>query len=460
MVENTVPISAVDDSVNAGSGDGDGASVSPLPTIRPVPPVLPVIKTAAKAPSVQWSPLLRQSFYYLAIMHGFRLATEAGTRDGLHNGVVGGYFSAVSNLHGWADGDPGYVNYLGHPLQGVVSSYIWIQNDPRYRAARFGSNRDYWMSRFRAYTFAWAFSEQFEIGPLSEASIGQIQRYYHQQGFVDHIITPNLGIAWVIGEDALDEHIVRPLERRYTNKWVRIALRTGLNPGESMANVLAGNVPWHRDTRPGVLAYALQPGDPDPPVQPTTSAREFSKYSRFDLSPTGEAFQVGGKTCMGGGAVAAYRLSNSWQWTAEVMGCALSGLQDNWNGDSLTFMTGPQWTQVTNGRLNWKLHSRFGGQKITLEHVDPALKKIVATLPPLVAGDNPNTRYSMYAKSYDTTGVALSVGGGLEVPLNRAIGLQVANVEYIRSWLAPMNGTDFNQGFRFTSGVTLHLGTW
>ncbi len=56
--------------------------------------------------------------------------------------------------------------------------------------------------------------------------------------------------------------------------------------------------------------------------------------------------------------------------------------------------------------------------------------------------------------------MALSVGGGVEVGLNRAVGLQVANFEYVRSWLAPLNGTDFNQGFRFTSGFTLHIGTW
>ena len=456
-------ITTSDDTTSAAT---DGASpspdsISPPPYLKSAPAVvLPVVPVAEKPPSITWSPLLHQSLYYLAIMHGFRLATEPGTRDGLHNGLVGGYFDAVSNLHGYADGDPGYVNYLGHPLQGVVSSYIWIQNDPRYRAARFGSNRDYWMSRLRAYAFAWAFSEQFEIGPISEASIGQVQRYYHQQGFVDHIITPNLGISWVLAEDALDEHIVRPLEQRYTQTWLRIALRTALNPGQSMANVLAGSVPWHRDTRPGVLSYALGSGNPDPPIIPANPSLAVSKIPRFDLSPTAEFFQVGGKPCYGGGAVAGYRLADNWQWTAEVTGCALSRLDPNWNGDSLTFLTGPQWSSTTNGRLNWNVHSRIGGQKITQEHIDPAEKAIVEALPPLGPNDNPNTRYSMYAKEYDTTGLALSIGGGLEVPINHALGLQVANVEYVHSWLAHLNGIDFNQGFRITSGFTLHIGTW
>ena len=80
-------------------------------------------------------------------------------------------------MHGWSEGDGYYENYLGNPIEGAVSGYIWIPGDPRYRAVQFGGSRDHWMSRLRAYGFAWAFSEQFEIGPISEASIGQIQRY-------------------------------------------------------------------------------------------------------------------------------------------------------------------------------------------------------------------------------------------------------------------------------------------
>ena len=89
-------------------------------------------------------------------------------------------------MHGWSDGDGYYENYLGHPVQGSVSAYIWIHNDVKYRNVEFGKNPDYWKSRLRAYAYAWAFSEQFEIGLLSEASIGQIQRYCCQYGFVDH----------------------------------------------------------------------------------------------------------------------------------------------------------------------------------------------------------------------------------------------------------------------------------
>lgn len=81
---------------------------------------------------------------YLGVMHSFHIATEVGTREGLHNNVFGGSFRALGAMHGWSDGDGYYENYLGHPIEGAVSGHTWVQNDPRYRAVQFGTDRDYW----------------------------------------------------------------------------------------------------------------------------------------------------------------------------------------------------------------------------------------------------------------------------------------------------------------------------
>lgn len=94
------------------------------------------------------------------------------------------------------DGDLFYVNYVGHPIQGSASGFIWVQNDGKYRKAEFGNNSVYWKSRMRATAFSWAYSTQFEIGPISEASIGKIQSRYPQQSWVDHVATPVIGLAW------------------------------------------------------------------------------------------------------------------------------------------------------------------------------------------------------------------------------------------------------------------------
>src|SRR4029077_5345246 len=92
----------------------------------------------------------------------------------------------------------------------------------------------------------------------SEASIGNIQAEYPQQGFVDHVVTPVIGFGWSVTEDARDQYFIRYVERRTSNRWTRLLVRSGLNPARSMSNVLALKRPWNRDNRPGVSSLRLQ----------------------------------------------------------------------------------------------------------------------------------------------------------------------------------------------------------
>ncbi len=78
---------------------------------------------------------------------------------------------------------------------------------------------------------------------------------FPQQGFVDHVATPTLGLAWTMAEDALDRYLIKPLEGRTRNPWARILLRSSLNPASSFAAVMSGKVPWYRDNR--VLVSSL-----------------------------------------------------------------------------------------------------------------------------------------------------------------------------------------------------------
>src|SRR6185312_8134189 len=307
------------------------------------------VEEEGQSEKVQWKSLMKASSRYLGVMHGFRIATEQGTRTALHNSAFGGYFSALGAMHGWSDGDGYYENYLGHPIEGGVSSYIWIHNDQKYQRVEFGKSRDYWMSRFRAYAYSWAFSEQFEIGPLSEASIGQIQRYCCAYGFVDHVITANLGMIWVVGGDMLDRYVARKVEDRTTNVVIRAIVRSGLNPPLTFANLMASQAPWHRDSRPGIRRYrgefySHQPSDAetDPYALP-----DIPKFELTAVVPT--LTRYGDMSCLGGGGIARFRMSDSWQWTGEVGGCTLGNNRaPGWSGDSLTFLTGPQWISHTN----------------------------------------------------------------------------------------------------------------
>ena len=107
------------------NGHSDDSSPSAGPT-----PILPAARPMVRSPEAEseplgfdWSGLLSHSLRFLTVQHGFRILTEAGTRDGLKQ-VPRGYLNSLSNLHGWADGDEFYVNYVGHPMQGAVAGFI------------------------------------------------------------------------------------------------------------------------------------------------------------------------------------------------------------------------------------------------------------------------------------------------------------------------------------------------
>jgi hypothetical protein len=72
-------------------------------------------------------------------------------------------------------------------------------------------------------------------------------RYTNNTGWVDFIITPIVGTLWLLGEDTLDRYVSDPLVDRHPNAFGYKALRMGLNPPRSLANLLRGRYPWYRD---------------------------------------------------------------------------------------------------------------------------------------------------------------------------------------------------------------------
>jgi hypothetical protein len=98
---------------------------------------------------------------------------------------------------------------------------------------------------------------------------------------------------------------------------------------------------------------------------------------------------------------------------------------------------------------------RFGGQKVAqnycLEYVK--LKVLTENIP---CKSDPTG----YAKHYESTSVAFSTGTGVDLRINRALEARLASFDYVHSWLGPVAGTNFNQGFRFSVGLGLKIGTW
>lgn len=226
---------------------------------KPAPPsALPPLPNPAlqwgENAGFQWQSAVRQAALFMGIQHAFRMATEAGSRADLKGPFFKDYFTTLTKLRGWDDGDPFIVNYIGHPMMGSVTGYIQIQNDPRGISQELGLNKSYWKSRLKAFGWSFVYSTQFELGLISEASLGNVGiRPYdgrkHPMAYVDIAVTPVVGTAWLVGEDALDKYLIRHLDRKVHNRFARALLRSFLNPTRSMANVLRGKYPWDRDDR-------------------------------------------------------------------------------------------------------------------------------------------------------------------------------------------------------------------
>lgn len=189
------------------------------------------------------------SLRLLLLEHGFRIIFQPHVRQELEGPFWGDYRRSVRVPQQWGDGDGWFVNYVGHPIHGAAAGFIFIHNDPKSRRAPFGLNRHYWATRWRPVAFAAIYSLQFEVGPLSEASIGNVGMRPETTGWVDYVVTPLGAMGMLVAEDALDRYFVKWVEERTNSVFVRGSLRLLCGPSQMLANVATGRLPWHRDAR-------------------------------------------------------------------------------------------------------------------------------------------------------------------------------------------------------------------
>jgi hypothetical protein len=180
-------------------------------------------------------------------------------------------------LHsGWNDGDPNLYGYLGHPVQGLASSYIYLQNDPKSEKLEFSRTKAYWRSRLMATLWNAAYSTQWNIGPLSEPTIekyGTLDRgawnqdgtwpcktkhCYTGMGQIDLVMTPLGGLGWLVGEDFLDKKITKRVESTTRNRFLIDFVRCGVDPVRVGTNLLHGKRPWYRARDAGELDLSGQ----------------------------------------------------------------------------------------------------------------------------------------------------------------------------------------------------------
>jgi hypothetical protein len=197
-----------------------------------------------------WKGALEDSFRLLMIEHAWRVMLQPKTRQGLTGPFFRDYLRSVRWPSQWHDGDPPAINYIGHPIHGAAAGRIWLDHVELDHDPPLGMTRAYWGSRARAVAWAAGYSVQFEVGVLSEASIGNVGQRSEHNGWVDHVVTPVGALALTVAEDALDRYFIEFVERTTGNRLLQLVVRVTLNPGRSLANIAQGRMPWFRLSRP------------------------------------------------------------------------------------------------------------------------------------------------------------------------------------------------------------------
>jgi hypothetical protein len=221
----------------------------------------------------QWRGLIWQSVLFNVSENAFRVEQDYVMRDLLaHKPFWHDWLASMHqwNMHRWSDGDDFLVDDVGHPIQGAVSAFIEIQNSPTDSRIEWG-DQGYVMSRFKGFLWATVFSTHEKISPAGEAGMGNDggftygnqchylcnssnfgagtsdTKYTNNTGWTDFIITPTVGMLWVLAEDVLDKDISDRLVLAHPEKMWPKYVRGGLNPSRSFANIMRWHAPWYRD---------------------------------------------------------------------------------------------------------------------------------------------------------------------------------------------------------------------
>jgi hypothetical protein len=466
---------ATGQSTDPASGDGV-TSLSALSSAnRPRTLSDPLVKSPkGNTEKFEWRIATRQAWLYTGVMHAFRFATEPGTRDTLNGPWFNDWMASVSELRGWDDGDPFITNYVAHSMEGSIFGFIQQNNDPRYRDVVWGSGRAYWISRLRALSFSAVMSTQWKMGLASEASLGNVQ-LHESSGFADFANTPTIGICEMMGEDIADRYVITALENRTSNRVVLMLARSFLNPSRAFANMMEFKEPWYRRTRVGLFRenHVLRKELLDEYRSGGTKPFEFVKNTSEDVrqfpleapielmvSTQYESF-LGGGSCIGGGGTGAFRISPSWQVVGEFTGCLVINMPRNESGDSEMYSGGIRWTPRASKRVSPYAQVLVGGRRITHEIDDPQKEQELIDAWNDGSGTLPHyPKRSDWSVEHQANGFAVALGGGVDLVVNRALAWRIGNLEYTHSWLHEVDQIHASEGVRFTSGLTLRIGTW
>jgi Lipid A 3-O-deacylase (PagL) len=217
----------------------------------------PTDQTKARECRIHWHQLIIEASLYNAFQDMGNLYTGYWYRyETTHGKWWDRYIASADEWRWdrWKDDNPFLDDYIGHPMMGSITNYMWIQNDPKGMTVEQANNWIYWRSRLRALAFSTAFSFWWKLGPTGEAGVGHNGDHYfvdkgvltNETGWVELVTTPVGGLAWTLGEDALDKHVFRKIAAK-PHRPVTLLLASFLTPSRATANIFRFRPPWYRD---------------------------------------------------------------------------------------------------------------------------------------------------------------------------------------------------------------------
>jgi len=239
----------------------------------------PYDETKARECRIHWHQLIIEASLYDAFQDMGNLYTGYWYRyETTHGKWLDRYFNSVAGWRWdrWEDNNPFLDDYIGHPMMGSITNYLWIQNDPKGMTVEQANDWIYWRSRLRALAFSTAFSFMWKFSPFGEAGIGHNgDHYFHDKGvvtnetgWVELVTTPAGGFAWTIGEDAIDKHLFRKIAAK-PHRPVTLLFASFLTPSRSTANIFRFRPPWYRDAyQVKARTFWSDPPGPDQPDGP------------------------------------------------------------------------------------------------------------------------------------------------------------------------------------------------
>jgi len=194
--------------------------------------------------SFRWKPAIGSTLLVILTQNLANL-TSSRFHNELEGPFVNDWFTSAAALFdsNWDDGNKIQTNYIAHPIGGAIYANNARMNDPKY-AALLPGDPGYGTGVLRSMAFAAAASLMYEIGPVSEASIGNLgMKNPDKQGWVDPVMTPVLGAGWMVLEDVVHQQMLRRVEGRvpYT------ILHIFLNPARTISNLFNFRPPCPRE---------------------------------------------------------------------------------------------------------------------------------------------------------------------------------------------------------------------